>query len=58
MVATTSLLCPKNVRQRSVNNFWRCMMENPRAVRRHDATITLSAAFLGKNGCYYIATMS
>jgi len=26
-----------------------CIVENPRAVRRHEAIITLSAAFLGKN---------
>ena len=58
MLLTTSSLCPKNVRQRSVNDFWPCIMDNPRAVQRHEAIITLSAAFLGKNGCNYITTMS
>jgi hypothetical protein len=33
-------------------------MDNPRAVRQHEAIIALSAAFLGKNGCDYIATVS
>jgi len=49
-VETTSLLCPEIERQRSVNDFGPCIMENPRAVRRHEAIITLSAAFLGKDG--------
>ena len=34
-LATTSLLCPQNERQRSVNDFWPWIMENPSAVRRH-----------------------
>jgi len=58
MAETTLLLSPKNERQRSVNDLWPCIMENPRALRRHDAISTLSAAFVGKNGCDYIATMS
>jgi hypothetical protein len=33
-------------------------MENPTSVWWHEAIITLSAAFLGKNGYDYIATMS
>jgi len=57
MVAT-SLLSPKHEGQRSVNDVWPCIMQNLRAVRQHEAIITLSAAFLGKNGCDYIATMS
>jgi len=32
-------------------------MENPKAVPRHDAIITLSAAFPGKNDCNNIATL-
>jgi len=57
-VATTSLLCPKNELRWSINDFWPCSMDNPRAVLRHWAIIWLSASFLGQNGCYDIATMS
>ena len=35
MVATTSLLIPKNERQWSVNDFWPCILEEARVVRRH-----------------------
>jgi len=58
MVATTSLLCPKNERQRSVNDFWHCILEKARVVRRHWPIIELSAAFLGKNTSNKIVTMS
>ena len=58
IVGTTSGLCPKHERQRSVNNFWPCIIENARAVWRHWTIIKLSATFLHKNGCEYIATMS
>jgi hypothetical protein len=27
-VTATFLLCPKNERQQSVNNFWPCILEN------------------------------
>jgi hypothetical protein len=58
MVATTSPLCPKNEHQRSVNNFWHCILEKARVVRRHWPIIELSAAFLGKNTSDKIVTMS
>jgi len=48
-VATTSLVCPKNERQRSVNDCWPCISDNPRAQRRYQHIIELSAVFLGKN---------
>jgi len=47
----------QNERQQSVNNFGPYTMENARAVRRHEAIIELSAAFLGDNGCDNITTM-
>jgi hypothetical protein len=58
MVATTSPPCPKNDRQRSVNDFWHCILEKARVVRRHWPIIELSAAFLGKNTSNKIVTMS
>jgi len=58
MIATTSPLCPKNERQRSVNDFWHCILEKARVVRRHWPTIELSAAFLSKNTSDKIVTMS
>jgi len=58
MVATTSLLCPKNERQRSINDFWHCIMVKARVVRRHWPIIELLAAFLGKNTSDKIVTMS
>jgi len=58
MVATTSLLYPKNERPRSVNDFWHCILEKTRVVRRHWPIIELSAAFLGKNTSDNIITMS
>ena len=54
----TQLICSKNERQRSVNNFGPSVMENPRVFRRHCAIIRLSAAFLGEDGCDDTATMS
>ena len=58
MVATTSLVCPKNERQRSVNNFWPCILEKARVVRRHWLIIELSSAFLGKDASSKIVTWS
>ena len=58
MVATTSLLCPQHERPRSVNDFWPCIMEEARIVRRHWLIIELSAAFLGKNASSKILTLS
>jgi hypothetical protein len=58
MFATTSLLCPKNERQRSVNDFRPCILENATVVRRHWPTIELLASFLGKYAYNIIVTMS
>jgi hypothetical protein len=57
-LVTISLLYPKYVRQRRVNDLWPCIMDNPRAVGLHEVIMTLSAAFLGNNSCDYITTMS
>jgi hypothetical protein len=56
-VATTSLLCPKNERQWSVNNVCLCIADNPRVVRRNQNIIALSAIFLGENAFDNIVTM-
>ena len=58
MVATTSLLCPKNERHQSVNDFWPCILEKARLVRQHWVIIKLSAAFLGRNASGRIVTLS
>jgi len=58
MVAKTVLLCLKNERQQSVNNFWRCILEKAWGLRRRYPIIALSAASLGKNSCNDIATMA
>jgi hypothetical protein len=58
LVATTLILSPKNVRQRSVNNFWPCIIENSRAVQQGESIIALSATILGKTCCDNIASMS
>jgi len=58
MVATTSLLCPKNERQWSVNDFWPCILEQARVVRLHWLIIRLSAYCLGKNASSRIVTLS
>jgi len=49
MVATTSPLYAKNVRKQPINEFWPCILENPRAVRQQWHLIDLKAIFLGKN---------
>jgi len=58
MVATTSLICPKNERQWNFNNVWPCTMENAMAGWHHLAIFELSAAILGENDCDNIATIS
>jgi len=55
---TTSLLCPENERQRSVNNLRPCIVENQWAMRPQWSTIVLSAAILGKYANDMIVTMS
>ena len=58
MDATTSLQCAKNERQRSVNDFWHCILQKARVVRRHWRIIELSADFLVKNTSDKSVTMS
>jgi len=58
VVATTLLLCPKNERHRSINDFGPCIMQKARVVRRHWLIIELSAAFLGKKASSKIVTLS
>jgi len=48
MLSTTSSLCPKNERQRSVNDFMRSILENQAAMRPQCYIIVLLAVFLGK----------
>ena len=58
MPLTISLPPPKNERQRSVNDFWSCILNNPRAMERRYAIIHLSAASTGKNTTDDIASAS
>jgi hypothetical protein len=52
------LLCPKNVRQQSVNDMWPGIFVNASAVRRRYPIIAVSAAILGINCFNNIATLS
>jgi len=58
MLSTTSSLCPKNERQRSVNYFRPSILENQRAMRPQRSTIILLATVLGKYAYEKIVTMS
>jgi len=58
MVGATSQQCHENEHQWSVNNFWHCILDNPRAVRWHYSIILILAAFLGTNGWDNIAIIS
>jgi len=49
---------PKSEHQLSTNEFWPCVLENPRAVQRHRHIIELSAVVLGKHSCDNIKIMS
>ena len=57
MLSTPSYLCPKNERQRSVNEFRPSNFVNVGAVRRPWCIIDLSAAFLGNNTFHNIVTV-
>jgi hypothetical protein len=50
IVATTSLLCPNNEHQQTVNDFWLCITANASAALRHQAIIKPSATIPGNNG--------
>jgi hypothetical protein len=58
MHCTTSLLCPENECQRSINDLRPSILENQWAMRPWWAIIILSAAFLGKYAYDKIVTMS
>jgi hypothetical protein len=58
MVLTTSTLCPKNERQRSVNDLRPSILENQGALELQWSIIVLPAAFLGKYAYNKIVTMS
>jgi len=57
MLGASSLLCPKNEGQWSINNFWGCILENRRAWQRQYSIIVILAAFLGNNAWDNITTM-
>jgi hypothetical protein len=57
IVATTSLLCPKNEHQQSVKDFWLSIIANASTVPRHEAITKLLAAFIGENNRDIIANM-
>jgi hypothetical protein len=58
MLFTTSLQCPENERQRSVNDLRPSTLENQWAMRPQWSIIVILAAFLGKYGNDKIVTMS
>jgi len=58
MLSATSSLCPKNDRQRSVNNFRPSIWDIQGAMRPQWDIIVLLAAFLGKYDYSKIVTMS
>ena len=49
ILVTITLQAQKNQRQWSVNDFWSCILGNPRAKEQRYSIINLSAAFMGKN---------
>jgi len=57
MLSTPSYLCPKNERQRSVNDFRPGIIVDQGAVRRYQPIFQLSAAFIGKNAFHDIVPM-
>jgi len=58
LVSETFLLCPKNERQQSVNDSWPYIREIAQAAQWCYPIIVVLAAFLGKNSCNDIATLS
>jgi len=47
MVAIQLLLCFKRKRQRSINDFWSCMLDHPSAMQRDWHIITVFVALMG-----------
>jgi len=58
MLVTIQLPPPRNERQRSVNDFWSCILDNLRAMERRYPIFNLLAAFMGKNASDNIAYAS
>jgi len=58
MIMTIMLQPPKSVHQWSVNDFWSCILDNPRAMECLYPIINLSAGFTGKNTSDDIASAS
>jgi len=58
MLVSTPLLSLENERQRSVNNYCLCILDNQTAVRQYEGIIEVLAAVMGKNGRDNIATTS
>ena len=58
MLSTTWSQCPKNERQRSINDFTPCILEYQGALRLLWSIIEQSATCLGKNAYDMIVTMS
>ena len=56
MLAKTSQLSPKNERQWSVNNFWSCILHNPRAVQQSLSIMKVLDTCIGKNAKHEIST--
>lgn len=49
---------PKGKRQQSVNSFWFCIFDSQRAMQPLQPISIVSAAFVGHNARYNIATIS
>jgi len=48
MQVTISLQLAKNERQRSIKDFWSCILDNLRATEQRQPIINSSADFMGK----------
>jgi len=58
MIVTHLLTHPGNERQRCVNDFWSCILDNQRVKQPFQSIIVLSAASMGNNATDDIATTS
>ena len=58
MLVRISLLPPENERQRNLNVFWPCILDNQTAMQQRSPIIVLLATLMGKNATDDIATVS
>jgi len=58
MLVMILLPCPKNERQRTVNDLWLCILDDLRAMERCYPIINSTAAFKGKYATNDIASAS